>query len=462
MHPIPRALIVSLLLCALALVALQLRPASAVAASETATAQKLGAARSELETTRAELTALQAELDKLAREHSEADHRVEEAEEQTAEARDKLAAARDDFSRLQARLEARLADIYKTRSSRISAVLEVLVSEQHSLTGVLDRIEGLRRVVLQDQDLFAEVRSEVAELERLEASLIEKERAAQKEFDALSASKQRALKVLEDSKEEYNGLREKVRQLEEQKRREDEERRRREEQERREREEAARRAKEEAARAEQERKAKQEAGRKAEEQQNQEEQSHKETEKEPQKQSQKQEAKPAPAKPAPAQPSSPPSTASRGTKRETPPAESAANTSSGWVFPVQGPNSFINDWGMPRSGGRTHKGTDIMTPRNTPVVAVVSGAISKANHADKGLGGVTLWLRGDDGNSYYYAHLESIAKGVTAGTRVKAGQVIGYAGDSGNARGGETHLHFEIHPKGGGAVNPYPTLIKYR
>jgi peptidoglycan LD-endopeptidase LytH len=136
--------------------------------------------------------------------------------------------------------------------------------------------------------------------------------------------------------------------------------------------------------------------------------------------------------------------------------------SQGWVFPVQGANSFINDWGFPRSGGRTHKGTDIFAPRHTPLVAVVGGVISKTSPVERGLGGITLWLRGDDGNSYYYAHLEAIAEGIVPGVRVQAGQFVGTMGDSGNARTTPTHLHFEIHPGGGPAVNPYPTLVKYR
>jgi len=140
----------------------------------------------------------------------------------------------------------------------------------------------------------------------------------------------------------------------------------------------------------------------------------------------------------------------------------SAAAAKGFVFPVDGPHSYINDWGFARSGGRSHKGTDIMTGRNTPIVAVVNGTIKRANSRDSGLGGVTLWLTGSDGNSYYYAHLTSIADGISAGTKVSAGQVIGYAGNSGNARGGEVHLHFEIHPGGGSAVNPYPTLIAHR
>ncbi|MBW3555415.1 MAG: M23 family metallopeptidase [Actinobacteria bacterium] len=124
-----------------------------------------------------------------------------------------------------------------------------------------------------------------------------------------------------------------------------------------------------------------------------------------------------------------------------------------WICPVQGPRAFSNDWGQPRSGGRTHQGNDILSPRGTPVVASVGGTVK---HHNSSLGGLSYYLKGNDGHTYFGTHLQGFA----AGGQVAAGTVIGYVGDSGNARG-TPHLHFEIHPNGGGAVNPYSTLSRY-
>jgi murein DD-endopeptidase MepM/ murein hydrolase activator NlpD len=126
-----------------------------------------------------------------------------------------------------------------------------------------------------------------------------------------------------------------------------------------------------------------------------------------------------------------------------------------WVCPVQGPHSFSNDYGQPRPGGRTHQGNDILAPRGTPVVANVSGSVQQ--HPN-GLGGLAYFLEGDDGHEYYGAHLDSFS-GATG--HVPIGTVIGYVGNSGDAAGGPTHLHFEIHPVGHTPTNPYPTLVKY-
>lgn len=122
-----------------------------------------------------------------------------------------------------------------------------------------------------------------------------------------------------------------------------------------------------------------------------------------------------------------------------------------WVCPIQGPTGFADTWGAPRSGGRKHEGVDMISPRGTLIVAVVDGfADPKQNE----LGGSTIWFTGADGNKYYYAHLDAYA---TVGQVVK-GEVIGYVGDTGNAKFSTPHLHFEIHPLGGPAVDPYPTV----
>lgn len=121
-----------------------------------------------------------------------------------------------------------------------------------------------------------------------------------------------------------------------------------------------------------------------------------------------------------------------------------------------GRTSFIDSWGFPRSGGRTHKGTDMFAAWNEPVYAVAAGTVVTRVG---GLGGYSIWLLANNGVAYYYAHLASF--NVSSGQRVSQGQTIGFNGNSGNAMGGPPHVHFQLHPGGRGspAVNPYPTLI---
>ena len=128
----------------------------------------------------------------------------------------------------------------------------------------------------------------------------------------------------------------------------------------------------------------------------------------------------------------------------------------GLVCPVQGPHHFRDTWGAPRSGGRTHKGVDMMADRGTPLVAIEAGIVGRLSNG--GLGGITVWLLGDSGNEYYYAHMDAWASGLAQGQRVSIGGSLGTVGSTGNAPDEWPHLHFEIHPNGGDAVNPFPTV----
>ncbi|HEU5113146.1 MAG TPA: peptidoglycan DD-metalloendopeptidase family protein [Acidimicrobiia bacterium] len=139
---------------------------------------------------------------------------------------------------------------------------------------------------------------------------------------------------------------------------------------------------------------------------------------------------------------------------ETPDATPPPPSSSGGACPVAGAVSFSDSWGDARSGGRSHQGVDMIAARNTPIVAIYSGRIQRLT--DGNLSGLAIWLSSDGGDSFFYAHLESFA--VSEGQSVSEGEVIGYNGSSGNAPEFLPHLHFEYHPGGGGAVNPYPLV----
>jgi len=151
---------------------------------------------------------------------------------------------------------------------------------------------------------------------------------------------------------------------------------------------------------------------------------------------------------------------------------SAAAPPSKIVFPVLGTVSYGDDFGEARPGG-AHQGIDIVAPKRSPALAAEAGRVEFWTHSASA--GCMLYLHGRSGTDYDYIHLNNdrtlkndnrgkcvpgtaYAKGLKDGAKVAAGQVIGYVGDSGDANGIHAHLHFELHPRGKSAVDPYPWL----
>ncbi|MEX2587348.1 MAG: peptidoglycan DD-metalloendopeptidase family protein [Actinomycetota bacterium] len=131
-----------------------------------------------------------------------------------------------------------------------------------------------------------------------------------------------------------------------------------------------------------------------------------------------------------------------------------APSASGLYCPVDGPVSFTDTYGHPRSGGRSHKGVDMFAARGTPVAAITDGTITRRSSST--LGGLYIYFKGTNGTEYFYTHLQGFTD-VPAGTQVKGGTHIGYVGNTGNARGTPPHVHFEVAPAGSGSINPTPT-----
>jgi hypothetical protein len=142
------------------------------------------------------------------------------------------------------------------------------------------------------------------------------------------------------------------------------------------------------------------------------------------------------------------------------------------VFPVVGKVQYVDDFGDARGGG-AHQGNDLMAAKKSPAVAAEAGKVKY--WTTSGAAGCMLYLYGESGTTYLYIHLNNdltmkndnrgkcvngTAYAVKNGATVAAGQQIAYVGDSGDANGGNSHLHFEVHPGGGKAVSPYPYLQK--
>lgn len=371
----------------------------------------LSKAKGDLAQAKKEMKALQTKLDKLAKEQSDAEADLDDTQNKMAVVETKINAAQADLDTLREQLGGRLAEIYKNRGADATNFLNILFAgDEVSITDVVERLTMVTHITQSDGRLVHAVADRVDELRGLRADLRAQKTAEAKKNTKYVTARDKTLASLEDSKDEYNALKKKVTRLAEE----------------------ARQAEIAAQNAAAERKAAAAAKKAADA------------------------AKKAAANGRTTSTTKKASTTST-TKR---PNTSIPPVIADFVFPVDGPNSFSNTWGAPRSGGRTHKGTDIMTARNTPLVACVSGTITSTNSANTGLGGVTLHLK--KGNTtYYYAHLSSLKSGIRKGAHVEAGEVVGYAGNTGNASGGAVHLHFEIRPNGV-AINPYPILKQYR
>lgn len=137
----------------------------------------------------------------------------------------------------------------------------------------------------------------------------------------------------------------------------------------------------------------------------------------------------------------------------------STSSSSGWAqlerFPAQGHCAYGDTWHAPRGNGRVHEGVDIIAATGKLLYAVTDGTISTQYWDYPGrLSGNGLKLTAADGTYFLYLHMSGFAPGISKGTKVKAGDVIGFVGNTGSSA--TPHLHFEIHPWGGSAINPYP------
>ena len=154
--------------------------------------------------------------------------------------------------------------------------------------------------------------------------------------------------------------------------------------------------------------------------------------------------------------------------RDVPEGVLPRQSGGGYVFPVYGPVSFGDSFGAPRAdvAGGWHHGEDLFAPLGTPLLAVADGTVFSVGWNE--IGGWRLWLRDRRGNQFYYAHLSAYSPLATNGRDVRAGDVLGFMGRSGDAEFSPPHLHFEIHPVSllflgyDGVIAPYPYLLAWR
>lgn len=152
-----------------------------------------------------------------------------------------------------------------------------------------------------------------------------------------------------------------------------------------------------------------------------------------------------------------PTAEEREARRRAAPRLDVLPTGGGYAFPVYGDDtSYSDDWGAPRRETGRHEGNDIFAPAGTPVVAVTDGRLYRVG--TRRIPGNRLWLENSRGDTFFYAHLSAFSETARNGADVRAGDVLGFVGSTGDAEQTPPHLHFEVHPLDGDAVNPYPFL----
>jgi murein DD-endopeptidase MepM/ murein hydrolase activator NlpD len=146
--------------------------------------------------------------------------------------------------------------------------------------------------------------------------------------------------------------------------------------------------------------------------------------------------------------------------RDTTPAWKKRLMSERFVFPVGGATTIGGPFGSFRADTGFHEGNDLFADFGTPVVAVADGVVK--NVGSLPISGNRLWVYADSGDEFFYAHLASFAPAAVNDRHVEAGTILGYTGNTGDAEPTPPHLHFEIHPNGGKAVDPNPFLVAWQ
>jgi murein DD-endopeptidase MepM/ murein hydrolase activator NlpD len=153
-------------------------------------------------------------------------------------------------------------------------------------------------------------------------------------------------------------------------------------------------------------------------------------------------------------------TAKPGTRRRKAPKVPRRLTNQRYAFPVYGRADVADNFGAPRADTGAHQGDDVFAPFGAPVLAVADGVVGKVGTLP--ISGNRLWLRTAAGDEFFYAHLSAFSPDAVDGHHVKAGTVLGFTGNTGDAEPTPPHVHFEIHPGGGPAIDPYAILLAWQ